>query len=190
MTQFVPRNDGGNTSISAKLTTETVTSARGSPFAAPTGRLGQRAHLVTYKQLRGFIFHLVFIQDPLAQLCPAFYLERLARSPPLLLILLINFCICWVLFLPSFQAFSTCKKGLNSHCCAQASHCGHFAYCRTWALEHRLSRYGAWAQLLRGMLNLPRPGIKAMSLVLAGVLLTTEPPGKSYTCIILLCPEL
>ena len=102
MTQFVPRNDGGNTSISAKLTTETVTSARGSPFAAPTGRLGQRAHLVTYKQLRGFIFHLVFIQDPLAQLCPAFYLERLARSPPLLLILLINFCICWVLFLPSF----------------------------------------------------------------------------------------
>ena len=110
--QFLSRNDGGNISTSAKLTTETVTtSAYSSSFVAPAGRLGQRAHLVTYKQLRGFIFHLVFIQDPLAQLCPAFYLERLARSPPLLLILLINFCICWVLFLPSFQAFSTCKKG-------------------------------------------------------------------------------
>ena len=126
---------------------------------------------------------------------PCFLLREAGPLSSLLWILLINFCICWVFclpsFLPSFQAFSSCKKwGLNSRCCAQASHCGHFSYCRTWALEHRLSRYGAWAQLLRGMLDLPRAGIKAMSLVLASVFRTTEPPGKSYTCFTLLCPEL
>ena len=63
--QFLSRNDGGNISTSAKLTTETVTtSAHSSSFVAPAGRLGQRAHLVICKQLQGFISHLVFIQDP------------------------------------------------------------------------------------------------------------------------------
>ena len=70
---------------------------------------------------------------------PCFLLREAGPLSSLLWILLINFCICWVFclpsFLPSFQAFSSCKKwGLNSRCCAQASHCGHFSYCRTWAL--------------------------------------------------------
>ena len=42
----------------------------------------------------------------------------------------------------------------------------------------RLSSCGSWAQLLRGMWDLPRPGLEPMSLALAGRLSTTAPPGK------------
>ena len=39
---------------------------------------------------------------------------------------------------------------------------------------------GARAYLLRGMWDLPRPGIEPESLALAGGFLTPEPPGKSW----------
>ena len=45
-------------------------------------------------------------------------------------------------------------------------------------LECRLSSCGAWAQLLHGMWDLPRPGIQPMSPALAGGFLTTMPPRK------------
>ena len=51
--------------------------------------------------------------------------------------------------------------------------------CGLWALERRLSSCGAWAWLLRGMWDLPGPGIEPMSPALAGGFLTTVPPGKS-----------
>ena len=41
-----------------------------------------------------------------------------------------------------------------------------------------LSSCSLWAQLLRGMWNLPRPGIKSMSSALAGGFLTTGRPGE------------
>ena len=45
------------------------------------------------------------------------------------------------------------------------------------------SSCGMWAQLLRGMCDLPGPGIEPLSPVLAGGFLTTVPPGKSLmTC--------
>ena len=49
--------------------------------------------------------------------------------------------------------------------------------------EHRLqtrklSSCGSRAQLLRGMWDLPRPGLELVSPALAGRLLTTAPPGK------------
>ena len=51
--------------------------------------------------------------------------------------------------------------------------------------EHRLqtrrltgSNCGSRAQLLRGMWDLPRPGLEAASPALAGRLSTTAPPGK------------
>ena len=49
--------------------------------------------------------------------------------------------------------------------------------------EHRLqtrrpSSCGSRAQLLRGMWDLPRPGLKPMSPALAGRFSTTAPPGK------------
>ena len=52
--------------------------------------------------------------------------------------------------------------------------------CGSWGPEHRLSSCGARAQLLRGMWDLPGPGIEPMSPALAGGLPTTVPPGKPY----------
>ena len=43
---------------------------------------------------------------------------------------------------------------------------------------HRLSNCGSRAQLLRGMWDLPRPGLEPMSPPLAGRFSTTVPPGK------------
>ena len=42
----------------------------------------------------------------------------------------------------------------------------------------RLSNCGSRAQLLRGMWDLPKPGLKPVSPALAGRFLTTAPPGK------------
>ena len=42
----------------------------------------------------------------------------------------------------------------------------------------RLSNYGSRAQLLRGMWDLPRPGLEPVSPALAGRFSTTAPPGK------------
>ena len=44
--------------------------------------------------------------------------------------------------------------------------------------ERRLSSCGSRAQLLRGMWDLPRPGLEPVSPELAGRFLTTAPPGK------------
>ena len=43
---------------------------------------------------------------------------------------------------------------------------------------HRLRSCGSRAQLLRGMWDLPRPGLEPVSPALAGRLSTTAPPGK------------
>ena len=51
--------------------------------------------------------------------------------------------------------------------------------CGSRALEHRLSSCGAQAQLLRGMWDLPGPGLELVCPALAGRFLTTAPPGKS-----------
>ena len=42
----------------------------------------------------------------------------------------------------------------------------------------RLSNCGSRAQLLRGVWDLPRPGLEPVSPALAGRLSTTAPPGK------------
>ena len=42
----------------------------------------------------------------------------------------------------------------------------------------RLSSCGPWAQPLRGMWDLPRPGLEPVSPALAGRPSTTAPPGK------------
>ena len=53
--------------------------------------------------------------------------------------------------------------------------------CSSWALERRLSSCGARAQLLRGMWDLPGPGLEPVSPALAGGFLTTVPPGKPHS---------
>ena len=46
--------------------------------------------------------------------------------------------------------------------------------------RRRLSSCGSRAQLLRGMWDLPRPGLEPVSPALAGRLSATAPPGKPY----------
>ena len=89
------------------------------------------------------------------------------------------------------QAFSSCSnQGLlfNAVCgllIAEASHAEHkLQVCRLQQLQHldlvgRLSSCGTWAQLLHGMWNSPGPGIKPVSLALAGGFLSTVPLGRS-----------
>ena len=50
----------------------------------------------------------------------------------------------------------------------------------------RLSNCGSRAQPLRGMWDLPRPGLKPVSPALAGRFSTTAPPGKPPYCILFL----
>ena len=47
----------------------------------------------------------------------------------------------------------------------------------------RLSNCGSRAQLLRGMWDLPRPGLEPVSPALAGRFSTTAPPGKPHSTI-------
>ena len=49
----------------------------------------------------------------------------------------------------------------------------------------RLSSCGAWTQLLCGMWDPPRPGLKPVSPALAGRLSTTAPPGKPLISVLL-----
>ena len=60
---------------------------------------------------------------------------------------------------------------------------GPLAIAASLVAEHRLqtcrlSNCGSWAQLFRGMWDLPRPGLEPVSPALAGRLSTTAPPGK------------
>ena len=71
-------------------------------------------------------------------------------------------------------AFSSCSEWkLLSSCCTRASpRSGRFSRGRARALERSLRRCGAWAYLLHGIWNLPRPGIEPESPALAGGFLT------------------
>ena len=90
------------------------------------------------------------------------------------------------------------RAGATLCCGARASHCGGFSCgagalgtqasvvvargfssCGSQALEHRLSSCGSRASLLRGMWDLPGPGLEPLSSALIGRFLTTAPPGKS-----------
>ena len=57
--------------------------------------------------------------------------------------------------------------------------------CGWRALECRLSSCGAQALLLCGMWDLPGPGIEPVTPSLAGGFLTTAPPGKPLSFLIL-----
>ena len=68
-----------------------------------------------------------------------------------------------------------------------------FSSCGSWAQQLWLAgsraqaqQCGARAQLLRGMWDLPGPGLEPVSPALAGGFLITEPPGKSHLPFILI----
>ena len=90
------------------------------------------------------------------------------------------------------------RAGATLHCGAGATHCSGFSRCGAWALgtqasvvmarglsscdlqalERRLSSCGARALLLRGMWDLPGPGLEPVSPASAGRFSTTVPLGK------------
>ena len=110
------------------------------------------------------------------------------------------FWLCWV-FVAAHGLFSSCGEwdhsllrcaGFSSRwpllSCCEARAKGTWASvvvarrlssCGLRALEHRLSSC-IRAQLLCGMWDLPRPGLKPVSPALAGGFLTTAAPGKPY----------
>ena len=82
---------------------------------------------------------------------------------------------CYVL---AFFSWSK-QAGATLHCGMRASPCGGFSYCRAQALEYTsFSSCGTWAQLLHGIWDLPRPGIKPVSPELQGGLISTGPTRK------------
>ena len=93
-------------------------------------------------------------------------------------------CVGSSLLRPGFLQLQ--RSGATLHCSAW-TYCGGFSCCGARALGARasvvvacgLSSCGSRAQLLRGMWDLPRPGLEPVSPALAGRFLTTTPPGKS-----------
>ena len=85
------------------------------------------------------------------------------------------------------RAFSSCRKRGPLFIAVR----GPLTIAASLVAEHRLqmcrlSSCGSRAQLLRGMWDLPRPGLEPVSPALAGRLSTTVPPGKPQE--FLLCP--
>ena len=77
------------------------------------------------------------------------------------------------------RAFSSCGKRGPLFIAV----CGPLTIVASLVAEHRLqtrmlSSCGSRTQLLRGMWDLPRPGLEPVSPALAGRLSTTAPPGK------------
>ena len=114
----------------------------------------------------------------------------------LFIYLFIYGCVGSLLLLAGF--LQLWRAGATLRCGVWASHCGGFSCCGaqalgtwasvvvahglsscgSWALERRFSSCGTWAQLLRGMWELPGPGLEPVSPALAGGFLTTVPPGS------------
>ena len=77
------------------------------------------------------------------------------------------------------RAFSSCGKWGPLFIAV----CGPLIIAASLVVEHRLrtrrlSNCGSRALSLRGMWDLPRPGLESVSPALAGRLSTTAPPGK------------
>ena len=115
------------------------------------------------------------------------------------LFLCIYFWLRWVFVAARGLSLVAASGGYSSLLCAGFSlwwllllrstgsrHTG-FSSCGTRAsvvVAHGLSSCGSRAYLLRGMWDLPGPGLEPMSPALAGGFLTIVPPGKSLTWII------
>ena len=81
---------------------------------------------------------------------------------------------CWA------RAFSSCGSGVYSLLrCAGFSLRWPLLLRSTGSRHVGFSSCGTQALLLRGMWDLPRPGLEPVSAALAGRFLTTVPPGKS-----------
>ena len=119
--------------------------------------------------------HLWYFLDTIATL--SFYLIYLfiysfIHSFIYLFMAVLGLCFC-------ARAFSSCGKRGPLFIAVR----GPLTIAASLVAEHRLqtrmlSSCGSRAQLLRGMWDLPRPGLEPVSPALAGGFSTTAPPGK------------
>ena len=91
--------------------------------------------------------------------------------------LFIYFWLCWVFVSVRVLSVVAASQGHSS------SRRGPLTIVASLVAEHRLqtrrlSSCGSRAQLLRGMWDLPRPGLEPVCPALAGRVSTTAPPGK------------
>ena len=87
------------------------------------------------------------------------------------------FWLCWVFVSVRGLSLVAASGGHSS------SRCAGLSLSRALVAEHRLQTHrlsscGSRAQLLRGMWDLPRPGLEPVSPALEGRFSTTVPPGK------------
>ena len=104
-----------------------------------------------------------------------------------------QFWLCWVFVAVrglSLVAFSSCHeqgllfvavRGLLTAVASLVAEHGLQSAQASVDVARGLSSCGVRAQLLRGMWDLPGPGLEPVSPALAGGFLTTAPPGKPYT---------
>ena len=112
--------------------------------------------------------------------------ESRATSPPSFFLILFIYLFIYLFLAVSglhfcARAFSSCGKQRPLFIAVR----GPLTIVASLVVEHRLqtrrlSSCGSRAQLLRGMWDLPRPGLEPVSPALAGRFSTTAPPGKSH----------
>ena len=105
----------------------------------------------------------------------------------LFLFLFIYFWLCWVFVAACRLSLVAASGGYPSLWwllllwSTGSRHAG-FHSCGSQALECWLRSCGARTSLLRGMWDLPGPGLEPVSPALAGRFLTTAPPRRSNYC--------
>ena len=116
-----------------------------------------------------------------------FFISRYSFFNYYLFLAVLGLCFC-------ARAFSSCGKWgpLFTAVCGPLTITGLSLSRASLVAEHRLqmrrlSSCGSRAQLLRGMWDLPRPGLEPVSPALAGRFSTTVPPGKPPVNQYLLC---
>ena len=103
--------------------------------------------------------------------CAEHHVKRLFKNH-----VFISLWPCWVFIAARGLPLVAASRGYSL-----LQHTG-FSFLWLFFLQTTGSR--AQAQLLHSMWNLPRPGTEPVSPALAGGLLSTGPPGKSYTFIL------
>ena len=128
---------------------------------------------------------LIFLSVCLAAFLPRSFLPHWLLGPKFLFVGFFNFYLFIYLFLAVLglcfcaRAFSSCSKRGPLFIAVR----GPLTVAALLVAEHRLqtrrlSSCCSRAQLLRGMWDLPRPGLEPVSPASAGRLSTTAPPGK------------
>ena len=115
------------------------------------------------------------------------------------LFILFYFWLCWVFAAARRLSLVAASGSYSSLWCvgfssrwllllrSTGSRCVGFSSCGARVLECRLSSCAARTQLLRGMWDLPGPGLEPLSPALAGRFLTTVSPWKFALTFLYLC---